>query len=259
VLRVQGYKFEALPNGDQLRNLRRFAGSCRFVYNKALALNKQRYENREKRLGYAGVCALLPSWKTVHPWFSDAPSQALQSLKDLKRACTDFFEKRADFPDIHKKGRKDSFRIPQGFEVDNANGRISLPKIGWIRNRKSRDIEGQPKNVTVSIVAGKVFVSIQTEREVEPVMHPSTSVVGVDWGVVNFVTMSNGEVVGQCAPLEQHARKLGKFERRLARKKKFSNNWKKAKARISRLHQHMKGFRTQDLRQHQQKPRGCRS
>ena len=90
-----------------------------------------------------------------------------------------------------------------------------------MRYRKSRDIEGQPKNVTVSIVAGRVFVSIQTEREVEPVMHPSTSVVGVDWGVVNFVTMSNGEVVGQCAPLEQHARKLGKFERRLARKKKF--------------------------------------
>jgi len=45
---VQGYKFEALPNGEQLRNLRRFAGSCRFVYNQALALNKQRYENKEK-------------------------------------------------------------------------------------------------------------------------------------------------------------------------------------------------------------------
>jgi len=92
-------------------------------------------------------------------------------------------------------------------------------------------------------VAGKVFVSIQTEREVEPVMHPSTSVVGVDWGVVNFVTMSNGEIVGQCAPLEQHARKLGKFERRLARKKKFSNNWKKAKAWISKLHQHIANSR----------------
>ena len=67
MLRVQGYKFEALPTGEQLRNLRRFAGSCRFVYNKALALNKQRYENKGKRLGYAGMCALLPSWKTAHP------------------------------------------------------------------------------------------------------------------------------------------------------------------------------------------------
>ena len=74
-------------------------------------------------------------------------------------------------------------------------------------------------------------------------MHPSTSLVGVDWGVVNFVTMSNGEVVGQCAPLEQHARKLVKWQRRLARKKKFSNNWKKAKARISKLHQHIANIR----------------
>ena len=78
VLRVQGYKFETLPNGEQLRNLQRFAGSCRFVYNQALALNKQRYENKEKRLGYAGMCALLPSWKTAHPWLLDAPSRLPQ-------------------------------------------------------------------------------------------------------------------------------------------------------------------------------------
>ena len=138
--RVQGYKFEAMLNGEQLRRLRRFAGSCRFVYNKALALNQQRYEAKEHRLGYAGLCALLPKWKRAHPWLADTPSQALQqSLKDLERAYTNFFEKRAEFPEFHKKGRKDSFRIPQGFEVDSENGRIKLPKMGWMRYRKSRD------------------------------------------------------------------------------------------------------------------------
>jgi len=92
-----------------------------FRYNKGLALNKQRYENKEKRLGYAGMCALLPGWKTAHPWLSDAPSQALQqSLKDLKRAYTNFFKKRADFPHFHKKGRKDSFRITCMFTGDPA-------------------------------------------------------------------------------------------------------------------------------------------
>ena len=106
MLRMQGYKFELMPSGEQLRHLRRFAGSCRFVYNKALALNKQRYENKEKRLGYAGVCALLPNWKMEHAWLSDTPSQALQqSLKDLERASTNFFKKRAMCPDFHKKGR----------------------------------------------------------------------------------------------------------------------------------------------------------
>jgi putative transposase len=131
VLRVQGYKFEALPNGEQLRNLRRFAGSCRFVYNKALALNKQRYENKEKRLAYAGTCALLPSSKTAHPWLSDAPSQVLQqSLKDLERAYTNFFQKRADLPDFHRKGRKDSFPIPR--IRSQQHQRAYLAAKGWL-------------------------------------------------------------------------------------------------------------------------------
>jgi transposase len=68
MLRWQAYKFELMPNGEQVRNMRQFAGSCRFVYNKALALNKERYEKKEKRLGYAGLCALLPAWKIEHPF-----------------------------------------------------------------------------------------------------------------------------------------------------------------------------------------------
>ena len=180
----------------------------------------------------------------AHPWLADTPSQALQqSLRDLERPYTNFFEKRADLPDFHKKGRKDSFRIPQGFEVDNQNGRIKLPKVGWMRYQKSRDIEGEPQNVTVSLVAGKVFVSIQTEREMERVRHPNTSGVGVDWGVVHLATLSDGEVVDRCRPLQQHAKRLAKLQCRLARKKKFSNNWKKLKAKISKLHQHIANVR----------------
>jgi putative transposase len=67
MLRRQAFQFELLPNGQETRHLRQFAGSCRFVYNKALAINTQRYERKEKRLGYASLCALLPSaanWNT---------------------------------------------------------------------------------------------------------------------------------------------------------------------------------------------------
>ena len=75
---MQAFQFEGMPNGEQLRNLRQFAGSCRFVYNKALALNRERYEKKEQRLGYAKLCALLPNWKLEHPFLSDVPAQALQ-------------------------------------------------------------------------------------------------------------------------------------------------------------------------------------
>ncbi len=64
MLRRQAYRLELRPSGQQLRNLRQFAGSCRFVYNKALALNTARYN--KKRLGYAGRCAQLPNWNSEH-------------------------------------------------------------------------------------------------------------------------------------------------------------------------------------------------
>jgi putative transposase len=132
MLRLQAFKFELLPNGEQTRNLRQFAGSCRFVYNKALALNIERYEKKDRRLGYAKLCALLPNWKTEHEFLSDVPAQALQqALKNLERAYTNFFQKRAHFPKFKKRGQRESFHIPQGFEVDNQNGRIKLPKT-WL-------------------------------------------------------------------------------------------------------------------------------
>src|SRR5712671_1947458 len=178
-LRLQAFKFELRPNGEQLRNLRQFAGSCRLVYNKALALNIERYEKKEKRLGYAGLCALLPYWKMEHQFLSEVPAQALQqALKNLERAYTNFFQKRADFPKFKKKGQRESFRVPQGFEVDNGNGRVKVPKIGWMRYRESQDVLGEAKNITISESCGKWFVSIQTEREVPTPQHPSRSAVG---------------------------------------------------------------------------------
>ena len=61
--RLQAFKFALMPDGQQERQMRRFAGSCRFVFNKALALQKARYEQGEKKLGYAGLCKLLTEWR----------------------------------------------------------------------------------------------------------------------------------------------------------------------------------------------------
>ena len=250
MLRLQAFKFELQPSGEQLRNLRQFAGSCRFVYNKGLALNLERYEKKEQRLGYAGLCALLPNWKIEHEFLSEVPAQALQqALKNLERAYTNFFQKRAEFPKFKKKGQRESFRVPQGFEVDNGNGRVKVPKMGWMRYRKSQEVLGEAKNITISESGGKWFVSIQTEREVTTPQHPSTSAVGMDWGVVNFVTLSNGEVIGQCQPLKKFLPKLAKLQRRMARKNKFSKNWRKAKARITKLHWKIANIRKDFLHQ----------
>ena len=229
-----------MPDGQQERQMRRFAGSCRFVFNKALALQKERYEQGEKKLGYAGLCKLLTEWRnsTETAWLADAPAHPLQqTLKDLERAYTNFFAKRADFPRFKKKGQSDSFRYPdpKQIKLDQANNRLFLPKLGWLRYRNSREVLGAVKNITVSQSCGEWFVSIQTEREVEPPL-PHGETIGIDMGIARFATMSDGSYIEPLNSFKKHQQRLAKYQRRMSRKVKFSSNWKKAKARVQRIH-----------------------
>jgi putative transposase len=146
--RQLAFKFQLRPDGQQQRLMRRFAGYCRFVFNSALALQRRRYEGGNKRLCNAELCALLPDWKRERPWLSEAPSQALQqSLMNLERAYRNFFDQRAAFP---------------RFKLDQTNGRIFLPKLGWMRLWLSRSVVGELRNATVSFSGGRWHVSIQT-------------------------------------------------------------------------------------------------
>jgi len=239
--RLQAYKYELKPNSEQQRLMRRFAGSCRFVWNKALALQKSLYEQGEKKIGYAGLCKQLSEWRNSPDiaWLADAPVHPLQqSLKDLERAYANFFAKRADFPRFKKKGQCDRFRYPdpKQIKLDQGNSRIFLPKLGWLRYRNSRDVLGEVKNVTVSQSAGKWFVSIQTEREVAAPIHPSGSTVGIDMGVARFATLSDGTVISAQNSFQKHQRTLRKAQQSLSRKVKRSNNWKKQKHKIAKIH-----------------------
>jgi putative transposase len=234
--RLQAFKYELIPTGEQLRDMRRFAGSCRFVFNKALALQTANYEAGNKFIRYVGMANLLPAWKSEFPWLKESPSQALQhSLKNLDRAFTNFFEKRTYYPHFKKRGYGDSVRFPQGFKLDQTNDRVFLPKLGWVRYRNSREVLGVVKNVTVSNRSGKWFVSIQTERKVEqPVAHGDA--VGIDMGVVRFATLSDGTVYPSINIFKRYAADLRKAQQAMSRKKKFSNNWKKARSRVQKLH-----------------------
>lgn len=236
--RLQAYRFELQPNGEQQRLMRRFAGSCRFVFNKALALQQERHEAGEKKLGYAALCKALTEWKAQPQtlWLNETPSQALQqALKNLERAYKNFFEKRADFPRFKKKGVSDSFRYPQGIKLDQGNSRVFLPKLGWLGYRNSRDVLGEVKNVTASQSCGKWFVSIQTEREVDQPL-PQGKAIGIDVGIARFATLSDGSYLEPLNSFKKHQQRLARYQRAMSRKVKFSNNWKKAKSRVQRIH-----------------------
>ncbi|WP_446904157.1 RNA-guided endonuclease InsQ/TnpB family protein [Burkholderia sp. YIM B11467] len=239
--RLQAYKFELRPNGEQQYDMRRFAGACRFVYNKALALQKQNYEAGGKFIGYVAMAKRLTGWRngSETPWLKDAPVHPLQhSLKNLERAYRNFFAKRAAFPKFAKRGQRDSFRYPDSkqFKLDQANGRIFLPKLGWMRLRLSRPVPGVLRNATVSLSGGKWFVSIQTEREVEPPVPQATSAIGIDMGITRFATFSDGTHLAALNSFKKHEARLRGYQRAMSRKTKFSSNWKKAKARVQRIH-----------------------
>ena len=219
--------------------MRRFAGACRFVFNRALARQNENHEAGNKYIPYGKMASWLVEWKnaTETQWLKDAPSQPLQqSLKDLERAYKNFFRKRAAFPRFKKRGQNDAFRYPQGVKLDQENSRIFLPKLGWMRYRNSRQVTGVVKNVTVSQSCGKWYISIQTEREVSTPVHPSASMVGLDAGVAKLATLSDGTVFEPVNSFQKNQKKLARLQRQLSRKVKFSNNWQMQKRKIQRLH-----------------------
>lgn len=237
--RLQAFKYELMPDGEQQRDMRRFAGARRFVYNKALALQKANYDAGGKYIGYVAMANLLPQWKKEFEWLKESPSHSLQqSLKDLDRAYKNFFEKRADFPRFKRKGTGESFRFPDAkqFAIDQSNSRIKFPKLGQIRYRNSRDILGAAKNITVSQSGEKWFASIQTEREVEQPIPASTSAIGIDMGIVRFATLSDGSFIAPLGSFKKHETRLRRYQRKMSRKVKFSKNWHKAKRKVQNIH-----------------------
>ena len=224
----------------QIQLLMQFCGCARYVYNRTLSLEKSLYKKDSKHsFKYTAAANRLPGWKKKNPFLKKCHSQVLQqSLKDLELAYINFFEKRSNFPKYKKKFQHDSIRFPQGVELDEVKQQIRLPKIGWMGYRKSRDIIGTIKNVTVSRRGEKWDVSIQTEYEVVS-SAPNPSEIGIDMGVKRFATLSNGGFVEPLNAFKQEQEKLAKLQRKLARQKKGSRNSRKTKRKIARLHRYI--------------------
>jgi IS605 OrfB family transposase len=251
VIRRQGYKFRLEPKPKHLDHLNRSLGANRFVWNKLLSMNLHRLRNGLPLLWYEEMTWWITLWKTSdeYAFLRDAPSQSLQqTAKALERAFKDAFDKSQPhkrLPTLKKLGKNEAgVKYPQGFMLDENNRVIRLPKLGWVKYRNSRPIEGEIKNVTVSRRNGRYWLSIQTQRTIEKPVHPSTTMIGVDLGVKRLLTCSDGN---HEAPIQypQLSKKLIIAQRKLSRMVNFSANWHKQKKRINRLHTQI-GYVRQD-------------
>lgn len=255
MLRLQGYQFLLKPTSEEASLLRQFVGSSRFVWNAILAENEARFEMGDPLpLRYEALTSRLMTLKLRHPFLQEACAQALQqTLRDLAVGYQRAFNPKlaAEMPTFKKKGFAQGIRFPQGFKVER-NG-VYLPKIGWVAFRVSkrtakRQIAGEVKNVTVRLEAGKWYISFQTEREIaEPIHANAGSAVGIDVGVTRFASLSDGTFFEGANAFKKYERRVAILQRRLARKVKFSKNWRKAKAKITAIHSRIANIRKDQI------------
>ncbi|SIO16797.1 RNA-guided endonuclease InsQ/TnpB family protein [Nitrosomonas cryotolerans] len=245
----KAFKSRLNPNSDQVQKMVEFAGANRFVWNKALAMNLFRLEQKQPLLWYNELSFWLKLWKSSEDYgfLKTVHSQPLQqALKNLEKAFKDGFDKKQPLkriPKFKKKGLSDSFRYPQGFKLEQESSKVFLPKIGWVKYRNSRQVIGDVKNMTISRKGGYWYVSIQTEYETELKRHSSTSMIGVDMGVTRFATLSDGSYVEPLNSFRKLSKKLAFEQRKLSKKVRFSANWKKQKQIITRLYERIANAR----------------
>ena len=197
----KAFKFRLSPDHDAVNKMVEQAGAVRFVWNKTLAMNLFRLENKALIARYGEMNFWLKLWKDSEEYgfLKQADSQAIQqSQKQLDRAFSDAFDKNQPLkriPVFKRKGGKDSFTYPQRFKLDQAKSKIYLPKIGWVKYRNSQSVIGKMKNCTVSRRGQHWYASIQVEYEAPLPTHPSKTAVGIDVGIKRFATLSTGQAI----------------------------------------------------------------
>lgn len=246
------FRYRLEPCAPQRHLFARFAGCSRFVFNWGLAERKARYETEGKTLSYIDQCKRLPELKKAEEtaWLGEIHSQVLQqALKDLDIAYRHFFRRvktgeAPGFPKFKKKGQKDAFRYPQGVKVEG--GRVYLPKIGWVRYRDSRPVEGRILQATVKREGEHWFICLACEVDLPdtpPLSITKERAVGIDMGLKSFAFLSDGTEIENPRFLMTVLAKLRRAQRLLSRKTKFSNNWKKQVAKVVKLHIRVKNAR----------------
>ena len=215
----KGIKFRIYPNKSQQSLINQTLGCCRLIYNKGLAMRKDSFDNGLK-IGYKETSSMLTDLKkdNGYSFLKDADSIALQqSLRDLDSAYKRFFKKLGDYPNFKSKhNHNQSYRtVNQGDNIRISGKYIKLPKIGYVKFKQSMDV-GHINNVTVERTStNKYFAVLNVDFEPEPLLFTS-STIGIDVGLKEFYTDSNGNVVNNPKYLEKSNKKLVHEQKKLS-------------------------------------------
>ena len=240
----KAFSFRLYPTLEQEKTLASFFGQARFVYNYFLRQRIDYYatnKGKEKQsLNYHDTAKMLTELKRQpeYIWLNESNSQSLQqSLRHLDNAYNNFFNKRTEFPNFKKKHNKQSFLVPQHFDIDFEKRLLHIPKFEPIKIILHKEIEGIMKSINISKTpSGKYFASVLCE--VEKVIKPKKkgNRIGIDLGLKSFFVASNGERVDAPQYLRKSEDKLKRLQRHLSCKVKGSNRRNKARIKVARIH-----------------------
>ncbi len=236
----RAYKTELDINDVQRTLLSKHAGAARFTWNWGLARRIEEYKLTGKSSSaidqHKQLCALKP---TLFPWMYEVSKWAPQSaLQDLEKGFKNFFDKRARHPRFKsKKQGLGGFRLAGSKGVEITLGHIKMPRIGWLKLKEAAYIPTEAKinSITVKEKAGRWFVSVQVEEEID-VPENQGPAIGLDLGLKSLVVGSDGLILAPPKPLFHTLKKLRRLSQKHSRKQKGSSNRRKSAKKLAKLH-----------------------
>jgi len=234
---LKAYKFRIYPNEQQKILINKTFGCSRFIYNRILADAIQNYKE-------TGKSKLIDpaKYKKEFEWLKEVDSLALcNAYLHVQIAYQKFFKKQNKFPKFHKKGVKDSYttNLING-NIKIKNNKIKLPKLGLMNCVFHRFVKGIIKSVAVTKTKSeKYFISILTEQKpkIKEVNFDRNNRVGIDMSMEHLAVLSDGTKAKYPRFYREYEQKLKFLQRKLSRKTVGSQNYKKLKLRIARLHE----------------------
>jgi len=236
------FRYRLYPSKTQTKILDEQLEICRGLHNWLLLYAKDYYKDTGKTISYFTMQNLLPRLKADRPELSKAHSQVLQNIaRRIRLGYENFFARRraglkAGLPRFKKYGRYKSVTYPQsGFKIEG--NRLLLSKIGAIRIRQHRDLQGQIKTLMVKrCPSGRWYACFSCIVDAQPREKPFED-VGIDVGLHSYAVLSDGTRIENPRLYRNEEKRLGLLQREMSRKDRGSRNWVKAKTRVARLHE----------------------
>ena len=230
---ILAHKIQLDPTYAQTQAFSRACGVARYTWNWALEQMQEAYKETGKS---PKLNDLKKRWNQEKPdWVYDSPRDAnSQPFTNLQKAYTGFFAKKTKFPTFKSKHKnKSSFYVANDkFRLDGKQ--VRLPKIGWVRLKEELRFPGKIVAANVSESAGRWYISIQVDTPPKP--QHGEEVIGIDFGLKTFMTLSTGEKIEAPLPLKKGLKLLKKRSRQHSRKLKCGKNREKSRKKLAKTH-----------------------